>query len=120
MKIWVAGLNIFVHICDFIKKALQAVLCFESFNVNIKISALFLSIPFLYNTPWKDCCTAFRSFCEKECAHRQLASHFDGGWFSDLVSAHHQMAFLEAPENTEQTYAMFAGGVFMPSACDLV
>ena len=37
----------------------------ESFNVNIKISALFLSIPFLYNTPWKDCCTAFRSFWEK-------------------------------------------------------
>ena len=59
-------------------------------------------------------------FGKKTCAHGQLASHFDGGWFSDLVSAHHQMAFLEAPENTEQTYAMFAGGVFMPSACDLV
>ena len=56
----------------------------------------------------------------KKCAHRQLASHFDGGWFFDLVSAHHQMAFLEAPENIEQKYAIFAGGVFMPSTCDLV
>ena len=30
------------------------------------------------------------------------------------------MAFMEAPENIEQKYAIVAGGVFMPSACDLV
>ena len=35
-------------------------------------------------------------------------------------AAHQQMAFMEAPENIEQKYAIFAGGVFMPSACDLV
>ena len=35
-------------------------------------------------------------------------------------AAHQQMAFMEAPENIEQKYAIFAGGLFMPSACDLL
>ena len=63
--------------------------------------------------------TAFRSFWKKTCAHGQMASHFERGWFSDRVSAHHQMAFLEASENTGK-YAIFVGGFFMPSTCDCV
>ena len=35
-------------------------------------------------------------------------------------AAHQKMEFMETPENIEQKYAIFAGGVLMPSACDLV
>ena len=92
LKIWVAGVNIFQR-----QHQNFSIVPFHPVPVQYSLEGLLHSVP-----------------------HRQLASHFDGGWFSDLVSAHHQMAFLEAPENTEQKYAIFAGGAFMPSTCDLV
>ena len=68
--------------------------------------------------------TAFRSFWEKKRAHTDSWHPLlmEVGFLIQFLNdaAHQQMAFMEAPENIEQKYAIFAGGVFMPSACDLV
>ena len=107
-----------VYIYIYYKYIYKYIINIYIYYINIYI---YIYIYFIYN--------CFRAhgvpiFWEKKRAHTDSWHPIlmEVGFLIQFLNdaAHQQMAFMEAPENIEQKYAIFAGGVFMPSMCDLV